>query len=72
MRGDPFRIFGNAAASDAPNQRLSSAAKRCQMRFKKVAVFHRTLPLAREANMPPKQRTAKKVNANLMHFKKAG
>ncbi len=42
------------------------------LRLREVAILHRLLPPAREANMPPKHRTAKKVNASFMHLKKTG
>ena len=37
-----------------------------------IGLHHRILPLAREAKTPPKQRTAKKVNANFVHLMKSG
>jgi hypothetical protein len=35
LRGDLGIIFGNAVVWDGPNQRLNSAVKRLQIRFKK-------------------------------------
>jgi hypothetical protein len=35
LRGDPGKIEGNAVVWDGPNQRLTSAAKPLQIRFKK-------------------------------------
>jgi hypothetical protein len=42
------------------------------VKTKKTKCLYRIFPLAREANTPPRQRTAKKVKAVFMHLKKSG
>jgi len=52
--------------------RRSSSEEAIFFGSRPVAMFHRTLPLARDASIPPQQRIAKKVNAILTHLKKSG